>query len=57
MVTTKWCRFNRVAHYMENEQLEIIIDQIFPFTTNGFRAAHQRLESHHGRGKVILKVI
>ena len=42
---------------MENEQLEIIIDQIFSFTTNGFRAAHQRLESHHGRGKVILKVI
>lgn len=46
-----------LAHYIENEQLEIIIDQILPFTTDGFRAAHQRLESHHARGKVVLKVI
>lgn len=39
-----------------NDQLQIILDNEYPLTTDGIGAAHQRSESHHARGKIVIKV-
>lgn len=39
-----------------NDQLQIILDNEYPLTTDGIRASHQRSESHHARGKIVIKV-
>ena len=45
-----------LAAYYQNDQLKIVIDSKFPFTTEGVRAAHERVESHHARGKVVIEM-
>lgn len=45
-----------LAAYYQNDQLKIVIDSKFPFTTEGVRSAHERVESHHARGKVVIEM-
>ena len=45
-----------LASYYQNDQLRVVIDSKFPFTTDGVRSAHERVESHHARGKVVIEM-
>lgn len=47
----------KLAAYYQNDALKIVIDSKFPFTTAGVRAAHERIESHHARGKVVIEMV
>lgn len=48
---------SKLATHYQNEALKIVIDSKLPFTTAGVRAAHERIESHHARGKVVIEMI
>lgn len=37
-------------------QVQVVIDSQYPFTTAGVRAAHERSESHHAHGKIVIVV-
>ncbi|CAM3113068.1 NADP-dependent oxidoreductase [Leuconostoc rapi] len=39
-----------------NEDLKIVVDSIYPLTTEGIRQAHERSETHHARGKVVVTI-
>ncbi len=47
----------KLATHYQNEALKIVIDSKLTFTTDGVRAAHERIESHHARGKVVIEMI
>ncbi|MHB9626919.1 NADP-dependent oxidoreductase [Weissella cibaria] len=47
----------KLAAYYQNDALKIVIDSKFPFTTAGVRAAHERIQSHHARGKVVIEMV
>ena len=47
----------KLAAYYQNDALKIVIDSKFPFTTAGVRAAHERIESHHARGKIVIEMV
>lgn len=45
-----------LASDIANGKLKIIVDTIFPLTTEGIRQAHERIETHHARGKVVVTI-
>lgn len=60
-VMTGWLKPNGqdlaiLADAISSNQLKIVIDSVYPFTTKGIRSAHERSETHHSRGKVIVKI-
>jgi len=44
------------AEQFANDELTVIIDEVFPFTKEGIKDAHDLIESGHAAGKVIVKV-
>ena len=60
-ITTGWLDTNgkdltTLADYITKNQLQIVVDSIYPLTTEGMRAAHQRSETHHARGKIVVEI-
>lgn len=60
-VTAGWLEPNGIdlaylGELLAADQLEVCLDSEYPFTTAGVRAAHLRSESHHARGKIIIKI-
>jgi NADPH2:quinone reductase len=47
-------RLQEMAKLFERKQAKVIIDEVLPL--NQVAAAHKRLESGHGKGKIVLKV-
>ncbi|MBZ5985287.1 NADP-dependent oxidoreductase [Leuconostoc gelidum subsp. gasicomitatum] len=45
-----------LADAITDGALEIVVDSVYPLTTDGIRAAHERSETHHARGKIVVKV-
>lgn len=45
-----------LADLIREDKLQIILDTEFPLTTEGIQAAHHRSESHHAKGKIVIKV-
>lgn len=45
-----------LADAITDVTLEIVVDSVYPLTTDGIRAAHERSETHHARGKIVVKV-
>ncbi|CBL90873.1 NADPH:quinone reductase [Leuconostoc gasicomitatum] len=45
-----------LADAITDGTLEIVVDSVYPLTTDGIRAAHERSETHHARGKIVVKV-
>lgn len=45
-----------LADAVTNHDMQVILDNTYPLTTEGIRAAHERIESHHARGKIIIQV-
>lgn len=49
-------QFKIFAEQFANEELTVIIDEVFPFSEEGIKDAHDLIESGHAAGKVIVKV-
>ncbi|MBZ5955183.1 NADP-dependent oxidoreductase [Leuconostoc gasicomitatum] len=45
-----------LADAITDGTLEIVVDSVYPLTTDGIRAAHERSETHHARGRIVVKV-
>ncbi len=45
-----------LAEMMENNKLEPVVGKTFPFSEQGLKDAHELSETHHARGKIIIKV-
>lgn len=60
-VTSGWLNPNGddlkiISNYIEKNLIKIIIDSEYNFTTEGIQEAHIKSESHHARGKIIIKM-
>ena len=45
-----------LADAISNRTLDIVVDSVYPLTTMGIRAAHERSETHHARGKIVVQI-
>lgn len=45
-----------MVKYVEEGKIIPIIDSVYPFTLNGIISAHEKIESAHTRGKIIVNV-
>ncbi|MGQ2286864.1 NADP-dependent oxidoreductase [Leuconostoc suionicum] len=45
-----------LASYIAKGELQIIVDSLYPLTTKGIQSAHERSETHHARGKVVVQI-
>lgn len=45
-----------LADAISNRTLDIVVDSVYPLTTMGIRAAHERSETHHARGKIVIQI-
>lgn len=52
---TNGSELKELAKLVENNELKVIIDSIFPLTTQGLRSAHERSETQHTHGKIVIK--
>lgn len=60
-VTSSWLQPNGadlayLGRLIAKDELQLVIDSEFPLTTAGIQAAHERSESHHARGKIVIKI-
>lgn len=49
-------QLKKLAELMEAEKLKPIVGSIFDFSEQGLREAHALSESHHAKGKIIIKI-
>lgn len=47
---------SKIGELIANGEVKPVIDKVFPFSEQGLRDAHERSESHHARGKIVIKV-
>ena len=45
-----------LAEMMKNESLKPVVGTVFPFSEQGLKDAHELSETHHARGKIVIKV-
>lgn len=45
-----------LANAIADGTLNIVIDSVYPLTTSGIRSAHERSETHHARGKIVIQI-
>jgi NADPH:quinone reductase-like Zn-dependent oxidoreductase len=45
-----------LAEMMEKEELKPVVGTEFPFTEQGLKDAHELSETHHARGKIVIKI-
>ncbi|QBR46858.1 NADP-dependent oxidoreductase [Leuconostoc kimchii] len=60
-VETGWLDTNgqdleQLANAFAEGTLDIVVDSVYPLTTTGIRAAHERSETHHARGKIVVQI-
>ncbi len=53
---TNGAELKQLAKLATNGELKVVIDSIFPLSTAGLRSAHERSESNHAHGKIVIKV-
>lgn len=49
-------QLSEVADLLENGKVKSVIGHTFPLTEQGLREAHQLSETHHARGKIVIKI-
>lgn len=59
-VSTWWLQPNgeelsRLGELVARGIVRVVVDSVFDLTTSGLQEAHQRSESHHAQGKIIIK--
>ncbi len=57
--TSWWLKTNgaelkELANLVENNELRVVIDSIYPMTTSGLRSAHEKSETGHSHGKIVI---
>jgi len=45
-----------IAELLENGEVKAIIGHTFPFSEQGLKEAHELSETHHAKGKIVIKV-
>ena len=45
-----------LAEMMKNQNLKPVVGTVFPFSEQGLKDAHELSETHHARGKIVIKV-
>ncbi|PUU90241.1 NADP-dependent oxidoreductase [Halanaerobium sp.] len=45
-----------LAEMMKKENLKPVVGTVFPFTAQGLKDAHELSETHHARGKIVIKI-
>ncbi|MEX0379963.1 NADP-dependent oxidoreductase [Leuconostoc sp. MS02] len=45
-----------LANAIADGTLNIVIDSVYPLTTSGIRSAHERSETHHAHGKIVIQM-
>ena len=45
-----------LAKMMKNKTLKPIVGTVFPFSEQGLKDAHELSETHHARGKIVIKI-
>jgi NADPH:quinone reductase-like Zn-dependent oxidoreductase len=45
-----------LAEMMKKETLKPVVGTVFPFSEQGLKDAHELSESHHARGKIVIKI-
>lgn len=45
----------KLAELVRNNDLKVVIDSVFPLTTEGLRSAHERSETGHAHGKIVIE--
>ncbi|SFC43027.1 2-desacetyl-2-hydroxyethyl bacteriochlorophyllide A dehydrogenase [Bacillus sp. OV322] len=48
-------QLEELAKLMEEGKLKAIIGETFPLSAEGIRQAHEKSESHHAKGKIVIK--
>ncbi|OIK09293.1 NADP-dependent oxidoreductase [Bacillus sp. MUM 13] len=48
-------QLEELAKLMEEGKLKAIIGETFPLSAEGIRSAHEKSESHHAKGKIVIK--
>ncbi|MGM0215241.1 NADP-dependent oxidoreductase [Enterococcus sp. AZ109] len=48
-------QLQKMADWLESGQLKSIVGETFPLTAEGVKDAHQLSETHHAKGKIVLK--
>ena len=46
----------KLAEMMKNKNLKPVVGTVFPFSEQGLKDAHELSETHHARGKIVIKV-
>ncbi|WP_375712492.1 zinc-binding dehydrogenase, partial [Liquorilactobacillus uvarum] len=46
---------SRLGELVARGIVRVVVDSVFDLTTSGLQEAHQRSESHHVQGKIIIK--
>ncbi|MFS0752566.1 NADP-dependent oxidoreductase [Oceanobacillus sp. 1P07AA] len=49
-------QLSEIADLLETGEVKPVIGHTFPFTEQGLREAHQLSETHHARGKIVIKI-
>lgn len=49
-------RLHQIAELLKNEDIKPLVTQIYSFTEDGVRKAHEQSESGHTRGKIVIEV-
>ncbi len=49
-------RLKKLADLMEKDQLKAVIGETYPLTQEGLRTAHKQSETHHAKGKIVIKI-
>jgi len=55
MITPDGNQLKQLAEYLEKGTIKPIVGQIFEFNEKGIRDAHTLSESHHAKGKIVIK--
>jgi NADPH:quinone reductase-like Zn-dependent oxidoreductase len=49
-------QLRQIAKLMEAETIRPIVGQVFEFSEKGLQAAHELSETHHAKGKIVIKI-
>ncbi|OBZ10840.1 zinc-binding dehydrogenase [Bacillus sp. FJAT-26390] len=49
-------QLQEIADLMAGNRIRAIVGHVFAFTQEGLRDAHKLSESHHARGKIVVKI-
>ena len=46
-----------LAKLIEEDELKPLIDSVFPFSEEGLREAHEKSQTGHAKGKIVIEIV